>query len=40
MSTVVHRMFIHNYTTTEYTLERLQALQLTDLTSMVALAKG
>jgi hypothetical protein len=37
---VIHRMFIHNYDTLESTLEHLKAIQLTDLTSMIALAKG
>jgi hypothetical protein len=37
---VLHRMFIHNYDAYHHTLEHLNAIQLTDLTSMVALAKG
>jgi lysine-N-methylase len=37
---LLHRMFIHNYEANERTLERLNEIQLTDLTSMVALAKG
>ena len=37
---LLHRMFIHNYEASERTLERLNEIQLTDLTSMVALAKG
>ncbi len=37
---LLHRMFIHNYDANRHTLERLNEIQLTDLTSMVALAKG
>ena len=37
---LIHRMFIHDHETSERTLERLNEIQLTDLTSMVALAKG
>jgi hypothetical protein len=37
---IVHRMFVHIYTMKEDSLERLRAIELTDLTSMVALAKG
>lgn len=37
---VIHRMFIHNYEAYHDTLEHLQAIQLTDLMSMVALARG
>jgi hypothetical protein len=37
---VIHRMFIHNYDAYQQTLEYLEAIQLADLTSMVALAKG
>jgi|WetSurSiteA1Bulk_404760.scaffolds.fasta_scaffold385558_1 hypothetical protein len=37
---LIHRMFIHNYEANNRTLEHLQEIQLTDLTSMVALAKG
>jgi lysine-N-methylase len=37
---LIHRMFIHNYEANYLTLERLKEIQLTDLTSMVALAKG
>jgi hypothetical protein len=37
---LVHRMFIHNYELNDRTLERLEEIQLTDLTSMIALARG
>jgi hypothetical protein len=37
---LIHRMFIHNHEASDRTLERLNEIQLTDLTSMVALAKG
>jgi lysine-N-methylase len=37
---LIHRMFIHNYEANNGTLERLKEIQLTDLMSMVALAKG
>jgi hypothetical protein len=37
---VLHRMFIHNYDAIDRTREQLQAIQLTNLMSMVALAKG
>ena len=37
---LTHRMFIHDYEANERTLERLDEIQLTDLPSMVALAKG
>jgi hypothetical protein len=37
---LIHRMFIHNYEANNRTLERLKEIQLTDLMSMVALAKG
>jgi hypothetical protein len=37
---LIHRMFIHNYRANQRTFERLNEIRLTDLTSMVALAKG
>lgn len=37
---LVHRMSIHDHEASDRTLERLNEIQLTDLTSMVALAKG
>jgi hypothetical protein len=37
---LIHRMFIHDYEANHRTLEHLKAIQLTDLMSMVALAKG
>jgi hypothetical protein len=37
---LVHRMLIHDYEANDRALERLAEIQLTDLTSMVALAKG
>ena len=37
---LIHRMFIHDYEASNRTLERLKEIQLTDLMSMVALAKG
>jgi hypothetical protein len=36
----VHRMLIHDHEANSRTLERLNEIRLTDLTSMVALAKG
>jgi hypothetical protein len=37
---LIQRMFIHDHEANNRTLERLNEIQLTDLTSMVALAKG
>jgi hypothetical protein len=37
---LIHRMLIHDHEADNRTLERLNEIQLTDLTSMVALAKG
>ena len=37
---LIHRMVIHDYEAYNRTLEHLKAIQLTDLMSMVALAKG
>jgi hypothetical protein len=37
---MLHRMFIHDYDARNQTLEHLSAIHLTDLSSMVALAKG
>ena len=37
---LMHRMLIHDHEANDRTLERLNEIRLTDLTSMVALAKG
>jgi len=37
---LVHRMFVHDHDASERTLGRLKEIQLTDVASMVALAKG